>query len=208
MVIDPWMLLPSGTPPGDPTTWMDDLAYRAKVVAFNDYSRRFKDDFRAALAAQIPDGMWARHLDESGPFADLPALGWADDPRGAYQVACGLSHYPALPAEAWPTFLWTRYSRASEDGETFEVDCRPLDLGRFSDTSSRDVDLLAGIVVLSCRLQRRRSLRERRLREESRDRRPGESMGEWGVRLGLRPGIGGQPIEAVGDGDDVDPRQT
>lgn len=39
-------------------------------------------------------------------------------------------------------------------------------------------------------------------------RRDGESMGEYGVRLGLRPGVGGQPIEAIGDGDDVDPRLT
>lgn len=38
--------------------------------------------------------------------------------------------------------------------------------------------------------------------------RPGESPGEYGVRLGLRPGIGGQPIEAIGDGDDTDPRLT
>lgn len=43
---------------------------------------------------------------------------------------------------------------------------------------------------------------------ESPERRPGESMGEYGVRLGLRPGHGGQPIEAIGDGDDVDPRST
>lgn len=42
----------------------------------------------------------------------------------------------------------------------------------------------------------------------SRDRQPGESMAEWAVRLGLRPGIQGQPLDAIGDGDDVDPRFT
>lgn len=159
MTVDPWMLLPLNTPSGDPATWMDDPAYRAEVDAFNMVDHQFGADFRAALSAQIPDGMWSRRLDDNSPFANLPALGWDDDPRGAYQVACGLTHIPSLPAAAWPTFLWTAYGRSSEDGETMEAHGRPLDWGRFADTSSRDVDLLAGIVVLSCQLHRRRGRR-------------------------------------------------
>lgn len=133
---------------------MDNPDYMTSVRRFNRVNRAFDRQFRQALAARVASepGLTGRWLDptEAGLGGRLPAVLWDDDPYGGYWVACGLQHEPALPPRLWTTFLWANYTSDSRP----DLNHRPLDV-KITDESSRDVGLLAEMVVYALRKDRR-----------------------------------------------------
>ena len=121
---------------------------------YREVSVAFDEAFHAALRAvaeRTPD----LTLREFGPLS-CPHLMWADDPTGSYAIGCGIVDYSftGMPEALWPTFLWLSYT-AEGSLDPFDG-MHAMDLGRFCDSSSRDAEMLAELVVAGAAVARRR----------------------------------------------------
>jgi hypothetical protein len=131
-----------------------DIRYGTRRDRHREIAEPFDKEFEAALVAVVErtPGLTVRT-----DVGICQALMWADDPLGCYWVGCGISDYShaGWPDSIWPTFLWLSYVSDGEGPDPFGGK-RPLDLGRFCDTSSRDAEMLAELVVAAAAVARRR----------------------------------------------------
>lgn len=135
----------------------DNELYMTSLRRYHEINDEFNARFERALlaAVEVKPGLTHKYLDRRyDRIGGLPWIAWEDDPLGGYWVGFGIEHRAELPPTLWRTHLSLTYLQEAEDGNSHVRREHPLDFYLDGQDGTRNVVLLASILVTAASLHR------------------------------------------------------